>query len=537
VAKAQKTTYIIDDTPVGLGISIIDEQSIIRKRNTFNALISRPTLIQSKKNERGELYVRLYINSDEITVRATKINSSNKNLYKAFQKVSFFADGKKYSSPTLFREELSYAEPEEGQRPHYIFPTSPAEERAVYEYSIVEVQSGKVVSTLTVEYAFPKPEPEILLIDKRTISRNEDRPSDNLYFDTASGYKFFKEQISSKNLVKTSFNPLTNVPEKLVLPQDINSLLIRFKTLKGLGRSDNYLEYKLSGDSTWKTTMKKRNPFIILRNLPVGKHKLYVRYPEQDDAVWEYDFEIKPVWTQTTFFKVFIGSFITAFFCFILFIANYKRQKRKLKKEVAIRKQLQTQITALRSQLHPHFIFNALNSIQGLMNKNNIEDANLYISKFGSLLHDILDKGDKTMHPLANEIRQVEYYLQLEQLRFRFDYNITIDNTLNISEIDIPVMLLQPYVENAIKHGIIEKREAGIIELKFEKQDNNLLITIRDNGKGYDTNAITPGHGNTLIEERVNALNKYLEEQQIDVKVASIIGDGTCVTIFFNNWL
>jgi len=534
VAESQKKTFIVDETPVGLGISIQDVQRQVKKQNLFNSLISPPTIIESKKNEKGELYVKLYINADRINVIATKINNKNKNFYKAFQKISFVHDDKVDVTSPLLSEELVEVTPDKGERSYFQILTSRASAKAIYEYSIAEATSGKIVSTLKIEYAFPKPEPEILTIDKDIITQNEGRPSDNVYYDSLT-YLYFKEEIISKNLVKTSFDPVTNLPTQLVLPNDINSIFIRFKRLIGYGESSNYLEYKFSTDNLWKTTINKANPFIILRNLKVGKYKIQVRYPEETNGVWEYEFEIKPVWTQTTFFKVFIGSLITAFFCFILFAINYKRQQRKLKNEVSKRKQLQTQITSLRSQLHPHFIFNALNSIQGLVNKNNIEDASLYISKFGSLLHEILEKSDKAMHPLATEIRQIEYYLQLEQLRFKFEYKIHIGNNINTSEIDIPVMLLQPYVENAIKHGIIEKRENGIIGLNFVRKGAELIIDISDNGKGYEVNA-KPGHGNSLIDERVRALNKFLKGQQIDVKVLSEADKGTCVSINFYNW-
>jgi len=153
------------------------------------------------------------------------------------------------------------------------------------------------------------------------------------------------------------------------------------------------------------------------------------------------------------------------------------------------------------------------------------------------LLHDILEKNDTTMHPLAIEIRQVEYYLQLEQLRFKFEYRITVDRDINTSEIDIPVMLLQPYIENAIKHGIVEKREQGIIDLSFTKQESNMIVSVRDNGKGYDVNNNKSGHGNILINERIDALNKLLKGQQIIVEAKSVISEGSCITISFLNWL
>jgi two-component system, LytTR family, sensor kinase len=178
-----------------------------------------------------------------------------------------------------------------------------------------------------------------------------------------------------------------------------------------------------------------------------------------------------------------------------------------------------------------------LSSIQGLINKRNIEDANIYISKFGALLHDVLGKSDKTMQPLAIELRQIEYYLQLEQLRFKFQCKISVDANLNTSEINIPTMLLQPFVENAIKHGIVEKKEAGMIELSVRKHQSNLIIEINDNGKGYDINQPHTGRGNAMVAERIKALNEFLKDQQIELAIRSTENKGTAVSLHFSNWL
>jgi two-component system LytT family sensor kinase len=219
-----------------------------------------------------------------------------------------------------------------------------------------------------------------------------------------------------------------------------------------------------------------------------------------------------------------------------LFYRYSSRQKKKLNEEVSKRTRLQHRIFYLQSQLQPHFIFNALNSIQGLINKRNIEDANVYISKFGALLHEVIGKNDKAMQPLVTEIKQVEYYLQLEQLRFKFEYKITVAENVNTTEVDIPTMLLQPFVENAIKHGIVEKKEAGMIEVVIGRNQNDLLIEIKDNGKGYDVNTTTAGRGNTMVEERIQALNNLLQGQRIVLAASSTLHAGTTVSITFSNW-
>ncbi|PIQ22021.1 MAG: histidine kinase, partial [Cytophagales bacterium CG18_big_fil_WC_8_21_14_2_50_42_9] len=219
------------------------------------------------------------------------------------------------------------------------------------------------------------------------------------------------------------------------------------------------------------------------------------------------------------------------------FFFKFQRQKQQLKTENAKKNQLQTQISSLRAQLNPHFVFNALNSIQGLVNKNDKEGANMYISKFGSLMRDILEKNDKATHPLAQEVKQLESYLQLEQLRFQFKYRIHIDDTINLSEPDFPVMLLQPFAENAIKHGISGKRDEGNLSIRFERSKTDMLVTIQDNGKGFDVNEYFSGYGIKLIKERIVVLNQLYKEQPITCEIKSTPSKGTIITLSFTNWL
>jgi two-component system, LytTR family, sensor kinase len=354
---------------------------------------------------------------------------------------------------------------------------------------------------------------------------------DSFFFDPKS-IQSFRKQLSSANPANAKITSETGLPQKLVLPSNKNSFLLIFKKLTG---AETYLEYKLSNDSAWKATAITAAPSILLKDLAIGNYKLAVKFPLSE--VWEYEFEIKPHWTQTTSFKVFLGIIITSLIGWVLFRIYNKTQKAKLNQEIAQRKQVQNQIQFLRSQLDPHFIFNSLSSIQSLINRNDIEAANLYISKFGALLHEILEKSDTLMHPLAIELQQVEHYLQLEQLRFKFEYCINVASSINPSEIDIPIMLLQPYIENAIKHGIVEKREEGEIALNIARQDSTMVITITDNGKGYDASGKKEGHGNRLVAERIEMLNKLLNGQQINVELSSEKGKGTRVIIHFTNWL
>lgn len=140
----------------------------------------------------------------------------------------------------------------------------------------------------------------------------------------------------------------------------------------------------------------------------------------------------------------------------------------------------------LRSQMNPHFIFNSLNSINSFIGSNNPIEAQAYLSKFAKLMRLILENTRKQTIPLEDELQALELNLELEKLRFqnRFDYKIELSDDINPEDIYISPMLIQPFIENSIKHGFATKREKGFIKISFKKEKNLLICTIEDNGIG-----------------------------------------------------
>jgi hypothetical protein len=524
---------LVDDAPLGLGVHIGDNQNYLKGKDP-DLLIAQPTVIETKKIN-DVFYVKAYVNNDYFSIIAPGIASSNWNNYKAFQQVSWSKIIPQPDDKTDI--EMSFSTGNVGKDITFLNTSDINSEKIDgrnYLFFIKDVKSGQIVSKLALDFVYPRPEPKFLSIDKNLMDHYNSRPSETINFSPGV-IDQIKKHINEINLVPSKFNTQTNLPEQLVLPYKDNSLLLQFKTLR-IG-AINHLEYKFDNDSNWKTSVKNEYPFIILRNIQAGKHKLLVRYPGEDSAIFEYAFEIKPAWYQTTTFKIILGSFLTAFILGGIFTFKYKRQQHKLKAENVKRKQVETQISALRAQLNPHFVFNALNSIQGLVNKNDQEGANLYISKFGALMRDILEQSNKTFHPLALEIKQLESYLQLEQLRFKFQYQVLTDKSINTATTVFPVMLLQPFAENAIKHGIAAKKEKGCLHIYFEKSEDNLMVLIHDNGDGFSPAEPTTGYGIKLIKERIEALNELSKDQPISYKIHSTPTEGTKVTLTFTNWL
>ena len=208
--------------------------------------------------------------------------------------------------------------------------------------------------------------------------------------------------------------------------------------------------------------------------------------------------------------------------------------KKKVAAEAKQKELAQLQLNSVRSQLNPHFLFNALAGIQNLMNKNEIDNANRYLSKFARLTRNVLDS--KELISLIEEKKLLDDYLQMEQLRFGFQYNLNASADLDIENIEIPAMLLQPFVENAVKHGIAEKGNNGEIAISFEKQVSNLVLKITDNGSGFDTTQTYDGLGLALSKNRISLLNTVYKDTPFILNIQSDT-NGTMITITLSQWL
>ena len=144
------------------------------------------------------------------------------------------------------------------------------------------------------------------------------------------------------------------------------------------------------------------------------------------------------------------------------------------------------ELRAIRSQMNPHFIFNALSSIQNLINRSANQEANEYLIDFSRLLRKVLATSEKKLVSLSDEIEQLQLYLKLEQLRFPFSYSLAVGKNIEPDAIEIPGMLIQPFIENAVKHGIAP-RGTGEIIIRLSLQDQLLVIDIIDDGPGMET--------------------------------------------------
>ncbi len=224
----------------------------------------------------------------------------------------------------------------------------------------------------------------------------------------------------------------------------------------------------------------------------------------------------------TTFWYSLAGAFVLTIIIVLSIRIRAKRREARLNMK---RRMAQLEVDAVRSRMNPHFLFNALSSIQNLVNRNQIEEANLYLARFGELVRTILSQSSKPAIGLNEEIDMIRNYLQLEQLRFPFTFDIQIDPELDLFAIEVPPLLIQPHAENAVMHGISALGTKGMIRINFRQEENQLICEVTDNGPGYhpDENRGTNGLGQgwKLTRQRILLLKEQLG-QEISAEVRNL---------------
>lgn len=272
-----------------------------------------------------------------------------------------------------------------------------------------------------------------------------------------------------------------------------------------------------------------------INNVPPGKYELHV-IASNNDGVWN-DQGIRvpitilaPYW-QTNWFRLVIGLLAIGFSYWIY--NNRIKSIKKLEKlnSDTVKQIAEARLSALRAQMNPHFIFNSLNAIQHLISESESELALRYLSKFSKLIRLILKNANKNTNTIAEELMILEYYLELESLRFspKFSYRFDIDPKLNINIIEIPSMLMQPFVENALVHGLLHKETAGFVEIRMQKSDAFVICTIIDNGIGREAAAMIQQQKGLVHEsmalqlstERIDMLAK-LNRKNISIEIKDL---------------
>ena len=251
---------------------------------------------------------------------------------------------------------------------------------------------------------------------------------------------------------------------------------------------DSSIYYKISSiDENWNVKKANSKKAIVYKTLPPGTYtfSIYAQYGNQKSDVKTYEFAIHPpFWQEWWFYGLVIFLFTGSGYLYYYNKLKDLKQKEKEKQEKQALEAglLETQLIAIRSQMNPHFIFNALNSIQDLVLREDTDTSYDYIVLFSKLVRSTLNYSNKDFIDLGTEIEFLEVYLKLEKLRFggEFTYVITSD----VKEaLETPSLLIQPFVENALLHGLLHKEGKKHVSIHFEFTDE-LICTIVDNGVG-----------------------------------------------------
>lgn len=308
---------------------------------------------------------------------------------------------------------------------------------------------------------------------------------------TFKDVKLFYESILSGNknvLIKGKQG------EKLSLGYSDNHISFEFLGIN-LKRPEAVLyQWKLEGfDAKWSPPSKDRS--IVYSNLNPGNYTFTLRACNED-GVWSqpvrFHFEIETPYWETAWFRTLIGIAILLVITLVYFLSirMIRRKAQRQQREIAYEKELlELEQKAVRLQMNPHFIFNALNSIQSLIGTGQEIEARYFLAKFSRLMRQILDNSRKTSISLEEEINTLENYLLIEQFcnGGHFQYQIVVDSSLEEDFIQLPPMILQPFVENAIKHGMKGRPQddtSGNISIHFYDKGSVMECVIEDNGVG-----------------------------------------------------
>lgn len=355
--------------------------------------------------------------------------------------------------------------------------------------------------------------------------------NNKLYVATNSGMTVLLPDSPSLNgspasvLITLFSSGMVNMIQDAVrkLSHDQNDIRIGFQSLNYRTGSNTRYRYRLIGlQQDWLTTL---NRSIDYWALPPGKYRFEVE-AMNEDGEWGttngVDFEIEAHYTQTGWFKLTLALGVALVLMLSLFII-YRTKKRKLEirsKMIELRQQ------ALNANMNPHFIFNALGSIQHFINSGKAEEANEYLADFSQLIRKNLENNRYSLIDLEDELEGLHLYLKLEKLRFgdKLDYQIQVGQNVPLMDCRIPPMLLQPYVENALIHGILPLPEGGMVAINVGFENDHFNVEILDNGVGIRQAHSVPTTGKRSLamkmnDERLETLSKLTgKDFRIEVK-------------------
>lgn len=323
-------------------------------------------------------------------------------------------------------------------------------------------------------------------------------------------------------IVITRFNlfdwnrPGSDELHKVDLPYDQNFFSFEFSALDYTDPQKNQYAYKLEGvDKDWVYCGTRR--VAAYTDVAPGNYIFRVK-GSNNEGVWNdkgafMEVTVHPPWWRTWWaWAAYIVCFALGWYYF-----ERRQQKRLIARERERGKARELEMQALRAQMNPHFIFNCLTSINRFILKNDTHAASDYLTRFSRLIRMVLNHSKLSLIPLEDELEMLRLYLDMEKLRFKeaFDYRIGVADDIDMANIFIPPMLFQPFIENAIWHGLMHKNGPGRLEILLSAHEDILTCVITDNGVGRVMAAAVSSKsaqkqksmGIDITEQRLSLLN------------------------------
>jgi ligand-binding sensor domain-containing protein len=369
-----------------------------------------------------------------------------------------------------------------------------------------------------------------------------------------SGFKIFNKDVGiipPEFEAKTEIGEVVNINGKYFIPQKITYLdelvltykesvfSFEFASLDYTMPEKNQYAYKMENfDPNWNYVTDQNS--ATYTNLDAGDYIFRVKGTNSDGKWSRHEVKLKitivpPFW-DTVWFKVVSISALLLIVVLIIY-RIFQEQKRKA---LAEKEKMELQLKTIKNQIDPHFAFNAINMIGSLVYKGNPDTVYDYFSRFARLIRSTLEDSEKIARPLGEELDFVKNYVEIQKARFKdkFDFVLNVDKGTELS-IEVPKMIIQTHVENAIKHGLMHKKEKGELTIDIIQESNELRIAIKDNGIGRKEAAViskgSTGKGMQIIEQIFSLYNKLTEnsihQQIIDLKDESGNANGTEVIL------
>jgi ligand-binding sensor domain-containing protein len=306
-----------------------------------------------------------------------------------------------------------------------------------------------------------------------------------------------------------------SLPQGLILPYDKNHLTFRYYGIEFNEPESVLFKVKLDGfDKEWSVFTKDR--FVTYNNLSPGNYQLKIK-AKNSEGFWSEEFTFAFVIDPPFYLKSWFVILSSLFLLLVLFLIIKKRDEKIKSKFLIERNIAQLELKALQAQMNPHFIFNIMNNIQNLIVTEQHEKAIKLLGDFATLIRTVLDISSEKLIDLTKEIQFLTTYIELDLTQYpeKYTYEFNVDEKLDPESILIPPMLLQPFIENSILHGLMHKDGFGNLTITISAQSKTLLCIIEDNGIGRrkskelgSTNHSFQSKSLNISNERIGQFNK-----------------------------